>query len=261
MVFAIRAMTVERGLDPREFVVFSYGGGGGLFAAAVAEELEMPTVLVPRAPANFSAWGILTSDYREDVAVTTRAAPRRVLGRRGSRGPPAARRRSRPPTSSATASPRAERRADLSRRHPLRRPGPHDHRAARARVARRPSPRCSPARGERFVAAHIQLYGHGTLDAAARAGHEPRTCGRPRRASVRGRTGDARARPPPDDPRRCTSGARGRDRDARPRPRDASRPASRPGDRRGVDDDSRRAARLVARTPTGSATCCSRESR
>ena len=71
MVFAIRAVTVERGLDPREFVVFSYGGGGGLFAAAVAEELEVPAVLVPRAPANFSAWGILTSDYREDVAVTT----------------------------------------------------------------------------------------------------------------------------------------------------------------------------------------------
>jgi N-methylhydantoinase A len=70
MVFAIRAVTVERGLDPREFVVFSYGGGGGLFAAAVAEELEVPTVVVPRAPANFSAWGILTSDYREDVALT-----------------------------------------------------------------------------------------------------------------------------------------------------------------------------------------------
>src|SRR4029079_14857587 len=66
----IRAVTVERGLDPREFVVFSYGGGGGLFAAGVAGELERPEVLVPRAPANFSAWGILTSDYREDVAET-----------------------------------------------------------------------------------------------------------------------------------------------------------------------------------------------
>ena len=70
MNYAIRTMTVERGLDPREFVLFSYGGGGGLFAAAVAEELEVPTVVVPRAPANFSAWGILTSDYREDTALT-----------------------------------------------------------------------------------------------------------------------------------------------------------------------------------------------
>ena len=50
--------------------MLSYGGGGGLFAAAVADELEIPTVVVPRAPANFSAWGILTSDYREDAALT-----------------------------------------------------------------------------------------------------------------------------------------------------------------------------------------------
>jgi len=70
MNYAIRTVTVERGLDPREFVLCSYGGGGGLFAAAVAEELEVPTVIVPRAPANFSAWGILTSDYREDAALT-----------------------------------------------------------------------------------------------------------------------------------------------------------------------------------------------
>jgi N-methylhydantoinase A len=70
MTYAIRGITVERGLDPREFAMLSYGGGGGLFAAAVAEELEIPTVIVPRAPANFSAWGILTSDYREDAAIT-----------------------------------------------------------------------------------------------------------------------------------------------------------------------------------------------
>ncbi len=70
MTYAIRALTVERGLDPREFVVLSYGGGGGLFAAAVAEELDIGTVVIPRAPANFSAVGILISDYREDAAIT-----------------------------------------------------------------------------------------------------------------------------------------------------------------------------------------------
>jgi N-methylhydantoinase A len=70
MMHAIRLVTVERGLDPREFVLFAYGGGGGLFAAAVAEELEVPTVVIPRVPANFSAWGILASDYREDEALT-----------------------------------------------------------------------------------------------------------------------------------------------------------------------------------------------
>jgi N-methylhydantoinase A len=67
---AIHAMTVERGVDPREFTMLAYGGGGGLFAAAVADELAIPRVVIPRAPANFSAWGILTSDYREDASRT-----------------------------------------------------------------------------------------------------------------------------------------------------------------------------------------------
>ena len=74
MANAIRTKTVERGLDPREFVKLAYGGGGGLFACAVAEELEVPCVIVPVAPANFSAWGILTSDYVEDE-VRTKVLP------------------------------------------------------------------------------------------------------------------------------------------------------------------------------------------
>ena len=47
MAYAIRTVTVERGVDPREFAIFSYGGGGGLFAAATAQELDIGTVLVP----------------------------------------------------------------------------------------------------------------------------------------------------------------------------------------------------------------------
>lgn len=74
MANAIRTKTVERGLDPREFLMLAYGGGGGLFACAVAEELEVPRVIVPTAPANFSAWGILTSDYLEDE-VRTKVLP------------------------------------------------------------------------------------------------------------------------------------------------------------------------------------------
>ncbi|PXY18103.1 hypothetical protein BAY59_34835 [Prauserella coralliicola] len=70
MTYAIRAVTVERGLDPRDFVMYSYGGGGGLFAAAVAGHCEVGKVVIPRAPANFSAWGILSSDYREDAVLT-----------------------------------------------------------------------------------------------------------------------------------------------------------------------------------------------
>jgi N-methylhydantoinase A len=70
MTYAIRTLTVERGLDPRDFAMCSYGGGGGLFAAEVAEHLEIATVIVPMAAANFSAVGIMTSDYRDDAART-----------------------------------------------------------------------------------------------------------------------------------------------------------------------------------------------
>jgi N-methylhydantoinase A len=70
MSYAIRAVTVERGRDPRDFVLLSYGGGGGLFAASVAEELEIENVAIPAAPANFAAIGILASDYVEDAATT-----------------------------------------------------------------------------------------------------------------------------------------------------------------------------------------------
>jgi len=70
MAYGIRLMTVERGVDPRDFVLFSYGGGGGLFSVRLAEELDIGMVVVPRFPANFSALGLLTSDYRDDRAIT-----------------------------------------------------------------------------------------------------------------------------------------------------------------------------------------------
>ncbi|MGW6455169.1 hydantoinase/oxoprolinase family protein [Streptomyces sp. NPDC055078] len=70
MTHAIRRMTVERGLDPRDFVLLSYGGGGGLFAAGVAGHLGVRRIVVPRGAANFSAWGMLGADYREDRMLT-----------------------------------------------------------------------------------------------------------------------------------------------------------------------------------------------
>ena len=71
MANAIRRMTTERGLDVRDFTMLSYGGGGGLFAAHVCEQLGISELLVPHAPANFSAWGMLNAAYREDRATTT----------------------------------------------------------------------------------------------------------------------------------------------------------------------------------------------
>jgi N-methylhydantoinase A len=68
MGHAIRAITVERGLDPREFVLLSFGGAGAMHACALAEELSIPRVLIPMATGQFSALGMLLSDIRHDFA-------------------------------------------------------------------------------------------------------------------------------------------------------------------------------------------------
>lgn len=70
IVFAIRQDTVERGLDPREFVLVAYGGAGPLHAAEVAAELGITTVLVPPNPGVTSALGLLLTDMRHDVVAT-----------------------------------------------------------------------------------------------------------------------------------------------------------------------------------------------
>ena len=67
MGHAIRAITIERGFDPREFVLLSFGGAGAMHACALAEELGIPRILVPMAPGHFSALGMLLSDIRHDL--------------------------------------------------------------------------------------------------------------------------------------------------------------------------------------------------
>jgi N-methylhydantoinase A len=74
MVRALRVMTVEQGLDPRDFALLAFGGAGGLHAVAIAEELGMTRVLVPRAGGVLSALGLAAADRRVDVQ-------RSVLGR------------------------------------------------------------------------------------------------------------------------------------------------------------------------------------
>lgn len=66
MAGAIRDVLSESGDDPRDFRVLCYGGGGPLFAAALAHELALPAAIVPVAPGNFSAWGMLMIDVRND---------------------------------------------------------------------------------------------------------------------------------------------------------------------------------------------------
>ena len=70
MAGAIRRATIEHGRDPRDFILFSYGGAGPLHAGALARELSIPTVVVPPEPGNFSATGMLLADARLDDART-----------------------------------------------------------------------------------------------------------------------------------------------------------------------------------------------
>lgn len=59
---AIMVISVERGYDPRDFTLVSFGGAGGLHACHLAQELGIPRVLVPPNPGVLSAWGMLRAD-------------------------------------------------------------------------------------------------------------------------------------------------------------------------------------------------------
>jgi N-methylhydantoinase A len=66
MVSAIKEISIARGFDPRDFALLAYGGAGPMHAALIAAELEIPRVVVPPGPGNFSALGSLISDLRHD---------------------------------------------------------------------------------------------------------------------------------------------------------------------------------------------------
>lgn len=70
MANAVRAVTTERGLDPRDFTLVAAGGAGPMHVVDVAVELGIGRVLVPHAPGTFSALGMLTADLRRDYVRT-----------------------------------------------------------------------------------------------------------------------------------------------------------------------------------------------
>jgi N-methylhydantoinase A len=70
MVNALHLISVQRGYDPRDFVLFGFGGAGPVHANALARDAEIPTLLIPRSPGIFSATGLLTTDLKLDTAVT-----------------------------------------------------------------------------------------------------------------------------------------------------------------------------------------------
>jgi N-methylhydantoinase A len=72
MTRAIRSVTVERGHDPRQFGLVAFGGAGPMHAAALADALDIGSVIVPRACGVLSAYGLLAADEKHDAARTYR---------------------------------------------------------------------------------------------------------------------------------------------------------------------------------------------
>ena len=68
MAEGIRLVSVRRGVDPRRFALLAFGGAAGLHVTAIARQLGLSRVVVPRLAAVLSAWGMLTSDLRYEVA-------------------------------------------------------------------------------------------------------------------------------------------------------------------------------------------------
>jgi N-methylhydantoinase A len=96
MARAVRVATVERGVDPRGLALLAFGGAGPLHAAAIAEELEMRRIVIPRASGVLSALGLVLSERRRDlvesvlltgdaIAASSIAAVVRRLAARGRR--------------------------------------------------------------------------------------------------------------------------------------------------------------------------------
>src|SRR5262245_24350560 len=72
MIAAMRLVSVQRGYDPRDFVLVAFGGAGPVHANALARDLGIPTVLVPPSPGIASAVGMLATDIRHEFVATRR---------------------------------------------------------------------------------------------------------------------------------------------------------------------------------------------
>ena len=82
MAEGIRLMTVRRGVDPRRFALLAFGGAAGLHAVEVARELELGRVIVPTMASVLSAWGMLSTDLRYELARTHVGDAKRLDARR-----------------------------------------------------------------------------------------------------------------------------------------------------------------------------------
>jgi N-methylhydantoinase A len=72
MMAAMRLISIQRGYDPRDFILVAFGGAGPLHANALARELDIPTILVPPSPGIASALGMLMTDIKHEFVATRR---------------------------------------------------------------------------------------------------------------------------------------------------------------------------------------------
>ena len=70
MVNALHLISVQRGYDPRDFVLVAFGGAGPVHANALARDAEMPTLLVPAQPRHLLGDGLLATDLERDASST-----------------------------------------------------------------------------------------------------------------------------------------------------------------------------------------------
>jgi N-methylhydantoinase A len=70
MSLAVRAVSVNKGVDPRQSAVVAFGGAGPLHAVAIAREIFIPKVIIPKVPGTFSALGMLMASWRQDFVRT-----------------------------------------------------------------------------------------------------------------------------------------------------------------------------------------------
>ena len=70
MSLSVRAVSVNKGVDPRETTMIAFGGAGPLHAIAIAREIFIPRVIIPKLPGAFSALGMLMASWRQDFVRT-----------------------------------------------------------------------------------------------------------------------------------------------------------------------------------------------
>lgn len=161
MALALRAVSVERGEDPRDFALVAFGGAGPLHASTLARELGIPVVIIPRLPGQFSAWGMLVCPLRRDYVRTLLRDFETVeadeiaaaLGALIQEGLDTLARERR----SETPAPRVECALDLRYRG-------QEHSIAVPLLDRRFSAADRPAVSNRFHELHLSLYGHAACE-------------------------------------------------------------------------------------------------